>query len=327
MEQPNAWSPTSATSSDHSTQNNAQLSITTEVTTTTYIAIPVSSATSGSTRRIDTRIRPDRMTWMTVRHPQALRSGCHESTSRPVFTRTPRRDANRRATPNTCERHNMTLPIVLVHGLWLTPRSWEAGRHASKSAARVLEASVEGPGVFPGEVRLGHRPARHPAHSPGAEGSYVTGYVHGSADGTSPPSGPLPGCGGRAPLGERSAAFPAGASVPTRWQRTLQERRHVCVPAGSRMRPPRTCSVASRELWCSRNVVPALKTTTVWRSARSCPVHGVRAWAVVRRPRMFHFGPEPRPPATSYPPTTPFPYALLARCWCVKRGTERTPDP
>ena len=41
------------------------------------------------------------------------------------------------------------------------------------------------------------------------------------------------------------------------------------------------------ELWCSRSVVPARRATTVWRSARPCPVHGARAPAVVRRPRMF----------------------------------------
>lgn len=59
----------------------------------------------------------------------------------------------------------------------------------------------------------------------------------------------------------------------------------VCVLAVSRMRPPRTCSVASRELWCLRSVVPARRATTVWRSARSwplCRVCALRPWSAGR---------------------------------------------
>jgi hypothetical protein len=48
-------------------------SSTTEVTTTTCIAIPASAPTARSGRRGDTRIRPGRMTWMTSSAPTGRR--------------------------------------------------------------------------------------------------------------------------------------------------------------------------------------------------------------------------------------------------------------
>jgi hypothetical protein len=47
-------------------------SSTTEVTTTTRGTIPALSATSRPTRRVDTRIHPGRMTWMTSSAPTSL---------------------------------------------------------------------------------------------------------------------------------------------------------------------------------------------------------------------------------------------------------------
>jgi hypothetical protein len=72
----------------------------------------------------------------------------------------------------------------------------------------------------------------------------------------------------------------------------------VMASASAGCRPPRPCSVASRELWCSRNVVPA--AATVWRSARSWP--RARCACSSRSPPSAHvpFRPEPRPPATSF---------------------------
>jgi hypothetical protein len=67
--------------------------------------------------------------------------------------------------------------------------------HPSKARVYPWRRAARGPGRF--TIRV---------HWPGAEGSYVTGCVHGS-----PPWGPLPGCADWAPLEQCSAEFPVGA--------------------------------------------------------------------------------------------------------------------
>jgi hypothetical protein len=85
----------------------------------------------------------------------------------------------------------------------------------------------------------------------------------------------------------------------------------VCVPVVSRMRSPSTRSVASRELWCSRSVVPPCT---------------VCAPAVVRRPRMFIWA---RAASASDVVSTG---AVVSLCpprevLVCREGTKRTTDP
>jgi hypothetical protein len=60
---------TPGTLNQHHLPTGSKASSTTEVATTTCIAIPGSPPTSRSDRRVDTRIRPRRMTWMTYSAP------------------------------------------------------------------------------------------------------------------------------------------------------------------------------------------------------------------------------------------------------------------